>query len=137
MHLYLYLLIIALMVLLDGIWLSLNLKAYNDVTKAVQGSNIRVDYTGMLLSYVCVFCLLAFYVVPAAQQALPKNASLRDKLFISIKCGGVLGLLVYGVYNSTSKAILENYTWNIAIRDSMWGASLFSMVCFGVLLTDN
>jgi uncharacterized membrane protein len=137
MHLYLYLLIIALMVLLDGIWLSLNLKAYNDVTKAVQGSDIRVNYTGMLLSYVCVFLLLAFYVVPAAQKALPQNATLRDKLFISIKCGGVLGFLVYGVYNSTSKAILEKYTWEIAIRDSMWGASLFSMVCFGVLLTDK
>ena len=126
--------IIMLMAVLDGGWLSLNMSVYNDATKAVQGTNIQVDYAGMILSYACVFLLLAMYVLPAAQVALPKNATPYDKFFIALKCGGLLGLLVYGVYNFTCKAILKNYPWDVAVRDTMWGGALFTLVCFGVLL---
>jgi len=134
MELYHYVLIVILMAVLDGVWISLNMSVYNDATKAVQGTGIQVDYWGMVMSYACVFLLLAFYVLPTAKSALHKDATPYDKFFVALKCGGLLGLLVYGVYNFTCKAILKKYPWDVAVRDTMWGGALFTLVCFGVLL---
>jgi uncharacterized membrane protein len=40
----------------------------------------------------------------------------------------MLALGIYGVYNATNLAIFTNYTTEIAIRDTIWGISLFSIV---------
>ena len=40
----------------------------------------------------------------------------------------MLALGIYGVYNATNLAILTDYTTEIAIRDTIWGISLFSIV---------
>jgi uncharacterized membrane protein len=40
----------------------------------------------------------------------------------------ILALGIYGVYNTTNLAIFKNYSTEIAIRDTIWGLSLFSIV---------
>jgi uncharacterized membrane protein len=42
----------------------------------------------------------------------------------------IFTLGIYGVYNATNLAILQNYTTEIAIRDTIWGTSLFLFVTF-------
>lgn len=37
-----------------------------------------------------------------------------------------LGLGIYGVYNLTNMATLDNYSWRVALIDTAWG--VFSMV---------
>ena len=44
--------------------------------------------------------------------------------------GFVLAVGMYGVYNSTNLAVFPNYTYELAIRDTIWGTSLIMMTTF-------
>jgi uncharacterized membrane protein len=39
----------------------------------------------------------------------------------------LLGLLIYGVYDTTSLAIYKKYKWNIALQDTLWGGALLGL----------
>jgi uncharacterized membrane protein len=40
----------------------------------------------------------------------------------------LLGLVIYGVYGTTSLAIYKKYTWKIACMDTLWGGILFATI---------
>jgi uncharacterized membrane protein len=42
----------------------------------------------------------------------------------------LLGLFVYGVYETTNKAILKNWLYKTVVIDTLWGAVLFSLSVF-------
>jgi uncharacterized membrane protein len=42
----------------------------------------------------------------------------------------LLGLVIYGVYDSTNYATLSNYTASFALKDTLWGGILFALVTF-------
>ena len=44
--------------------------------------------------------------------------------------GLILALGMYGVYNTTNLAILENYSYELAIRDTIWGTTLILTTTF-------
>lgn len=44
------------------------------------------------------------------------------------KVGALLGLLVYGVYNGTNHAILNDWSLETSIKDTMWGVFVFGAV---------
>ena len=114
----------------DGIWIGSNMKMYNDATVAIQGSDIRMNPYGAIISYVCLYALLVLFAVPMVLDKVggPKM-SLLDKLFVSLRYGGLLGLLTYGIYNFTCLAILKKYPMKVAILDTLWGGMLFTIVC--------
>ena len=45
----------------------------------------------------------------------------------SWKEAGLLGLVIYGVYETTTKAVLKNWDWFTVLIDTMWGTVLFSV----------
>ena len=40
----------------------------------------------------------------------------------------LLGLVIYGVYETTNKAILKDWKWESVIIDTIWGGTLFFLV---------
>jgi uncharacterized membrane protein len=38
-----------------------------------------------------------------------------------------LGLLIYGVYETTSMALLQKWKWQTVIMDTLWGGILFAI----------
>lgn len=42
----------------------------------------------------------------------------------------LLGLVIYGVYESTSYALLKKWKWNIVLMDTLWGGVLFALTTF-------
>jgi uncharacterized membrane protein len=44
----------------------------------------------------------------------------------------ILGLVVYGVYETTNMAILKKWKWQTVIMDTLWGAALFSLTTYSV-----
>ena len=47
-------------------------------------------------------------------------ASLESEAFL-------LGIIIYGVYNTTSLAIYKKYTWKVATMDTLWGGILLAI----------
>jgi uncharacterized membrane protein len=44
--------------------------------------------------------------------------------------GIVLAIGMYGVYNMTNLAVLKDYSYELAVRDSIWGTSLIAITTF-------
>jgi len=125
-----YIVVLILIAIGDGIWIGSNMKMYNDATVAIQGSDIRMNPYGAIASYVCLYALLVLFAVPMVlDKAGGPKMSLLDKLFVSLRYGGLLGLLTYGIYNFTCLAILKKYPMNVSILDTLWGGMLFTIVC--------
>lgn len=113
--------IIVSVAVLDGIWISLNLPMYNRMYSSVQGSPMRVNMVGAALSYIFIFIAIAFIVVPRLKES-------KETIWDCIREGGLVGLCIYAIYNFTNLATLSKYSLNVAIRDTLWGATLFTLV---------
>ena len=124
-----YIVVLILIAIGDGIWIGSNMKMYNDATVSVQGSDIRMNPYGAIASYVCLYALIVLYAVPMVLENVGTKMSWVDKLFVSIRYGGLLGLLTYGIYNFTCMAILKKYPLKVAVLDTIWGGMLFTIVC--------
>ena len=40
----------------------------------------------------------------------------------------ILGLVIYGVYETTSKALLSEWKWSTVLIDTIWGSIFFGLV---------
>jgi uncharacterized membrane protein len=40
----------------------------------------------------------------------------------------ILGIIIYGVYNTTNYFTINNYSFEVAIRDTLWGGFLFYLI---------
>lgn len=98
-------------IVIDLIYLNFSKNVYESAMN-IRYDNIKIfpaiiSWTSLVISY--------YYIV---QEPL-ENIYLRSAM---------LALGIYGVYNATNLAILTNYTTELAIRDTIWGISLFSIV---------
>ena len=80
-----------------------------------QGEPLKVDYSSAFLCYLLlVFGLYHFIIVP--------QRSLYDAF--------LLGFVIYGVYETTTKALLKKWNWMTVIIDTLWGGILFTLTAY-------
>lgn len=103
------------MLLLDSIYIYLTRTIYGDMIRAIQGSDLKIKLIPTLLVYVFLVGGLYYFIL------LPKRP---------IMDAFILGLVIYAVFDLTNLAILDKWTYNVVIMDSLWGASLFAMTTF-------
>ena len=128
-----YLSIIILTLILDFIWLYLNANMYRKLIRKIQGSELKVNYLGALLSYLCLILALFIFVFPLVKNEYEKNKK-QSLIILAIKIGGLLGLLMYGMFNATNIGIFKNYYYKSAIIDTLWGIFLFSFITYIYLI---
>ncbi len=87
----------------------------------VQGSELTVRYGSAIVVYLAIATMIIVWVLPRV-QAVTKNKS--DFLINSFKYGGLLGGLSYVIFNFTNNAIFKNWTLDLAVVDTLWGAFL-------------
>ena len=97
--------------LLDLPWLTLIGGQYSAVLQAIQGGN---EVRMRPLAGIVVYPALAFLAL--------KTDSWKDAFFT--------GLSVYAVYDFTVLSVFAKYPLYLAIADSLWGATLFTIVYF-------
>ena len=59
--------------------------------------------------------LMFFAIAPGLAAGAPLKAAML---------GAALGLIAYGTYDFTNLAVIEGYTWRIALIDLAWGTFL-------------
>lgn len=130
---YIYLSIIFLTLILDFIWLYLNANMYKKLVYEIQGFNLKINYLGAILSYLCLILTLLIFVFPLIKNEYYKNKK-QSLLLLAIKNGGLLGLLMYGMLNTTNMGIFKNYHYTYAIMDTIWGFFIFSFASYIYLI---
>ncbi len=95
----------AIIFLVDLFWLFTGGIYARKMTERIQGSPLQMRYGSVVLVYL--FLAYMLLQTTSAQQAF------------------LYGVCIYGVYDFTNHALLENYDWKFGIADTIWGGVLF------------
>ena len=134
MNILLYLIFIILILFFDSIWLYINANSYKNLVMNVQGSSLEINPIGAILSYLCVIIAIFGYIIPIVKE---KNKKDNNLLYLSIIYGGGLGLLMYGIFNTTNIGIFKNYDYLTALKDTLWGIFLFTLITYLFIKIDT
>jgi uncharacterized membrane protein len=103
---------IVVMLVLDGVYLGLTNNFFNRLVEKVQGSPITFKISGAIPCYILLVLGLNYFIIQ-------NNKSLLDAF--------LLGILVYGVYETTNYTILNQWSKTAVILDTFWGGLLFAL----------
>ena len=95
---------------LDACYLTLLKSHFMEMVRKVQGSELTVRYTSAIACYVFLVGGLYYFILKDRRS--PVDAFL-------------FGLVVYGVYDTTTYALLKNWRLELAVIDTLWGGVLF------------
>jgi uncharacterized membrane protein len=117
--------IIATLVLLlaDFLWIGLYMgKQYQSQVRTIQGSNMKTNPVFIVLAYLLMVVGLNVFVLPNIR----KGYELED----SLKYGLTFGIVLYGVYDFTSGAVLSKWNKKLAIIDVLWGGFVYFIAAY-------
>jgi uncharacterized membrane protein len=103
------------MLILDGIYLYMTHKLFSDQITNIQRVVMQFKPLGAIICYILLIAGLNYFIIQ-------KNRSLTEAFF--------LGLVIYGVYDSTNYATIKKWTAELAIMDTLWGATLFTLTTY-------
>jgi uncharacterized membrane protein len=124
------------MLAFDAAWIGGNRSMYASATQAVQhGQPMQVNILATVLSYALIYAALVGVCLPPVttdhhQKARIGKDFVLDAAKKSVLRAGTVGLIIYGVYNMTTKALLHKYPWKVCALDTAWGTFMFTAVCF-------
>ena len=107
-----FFIITIIMLVLDSIYLIVFSEFFNNLVTKVQGSKLKINLLGAILCYIFLVFGLNYFIIS-------KKKPLIDAF--------ILGIVIYGVYETTSYALLENWSPLAVILDTFWGGILFTL----------
>ena len=139
MNAFHYLLVLTLMLTLDAAWIGGNKAMYTNAVQAIQKAPLHANMLAVVLSYAFIYVGMVCIALPAITRPerddpSKEPRSVLETLRRSVIYAGGLGLVVYGVYNATTKALLHRYPWKVAVADTVWGSFMFTAVSFLTLV---
>lgn len=85
---------------------------YKPLIKSVQKSTMEVNYISALMTYLIMIFGLYYFII-------------KDRR--SILDAVILGMFVYGVFAWTNYSLLKNWSFRVAVIDTVWGGILFGL----------
>jgi len=115
----------------DGLWLGwIRKNFYASEINRIQGSEMKVRLGSALVSYILMVVAVVILSIPRVKC----ETRFRD----SVLYGGVLGLVIYGIYNATNYATLRKYSLEYFITDTLWGVFIMALATYmGSCLTSK
>ena len=128
------LVVLAIIVLaLDAVFLYTISDMFSRQIMLVQGTALKVNIPSAAICYVLIVLGLYYFVlrhiiIPNASSAAAaiQNMRLRDGMVAAF----FLGVFVYGVYETTTLALLRNWSPMTAVIDTTWGGTLFALSAY-------
>ena len=102
-------------VFIDSIYLNLISNYFSNQIKAVQGSPIKLNFLATLLCYIFLIFGINYFIIK------PKR---------SIQDAFLLGLIIYGVFETTNMALFSKWSWFTVFIDTLWGGILFAITSY-------
>ena len=97
---------------LDGIFLTLNRDMFELQVAEVQRVVLEVKYLGTALCYALLIFALYYFIIK-------DRRSIADAM--------ILGFVIYGVYETTTYALLKKWKLKTMMIDTLWGGILFGL----------
>lgn len=103
------------LVIIDSIYLNLAKDYFSNQIQKVQNSPVKMKYPATFICYLFLITGLNYFIIQPNKT--PSDAFL-------------LGIVIYGVYETTNLALFANWSWLTAIMDTLWGGVLFATTTF-------
>jgi uncharacterized membrane protein len=104
-----------LFVVLDSIYLNLIKNYFSKQIYLIQGSSFKLNFFAILLCYIFLIFGINYFIIQP-------DRSIQDAF--------ILGFIIYGVYETTNKALLSKWSWLTVIMDTLWGGILFALTTY-------
>ena len=111
----LFLITAILLVVVDFIYLNIIRSYFENQVKIVQGSPLQVNFLGLVLCYIFLIFGLNYFIIKSKRSAYDAF---------------LLGILIYGVFETTNYALFKKWSIFTVILDTLWGGTLFAIVTF-------
>ena len=116
---FLMLLSAIVLIAIDFMYLQSIKDYFQKQVQSVQGSAIQINYLGAAICYVFLIVGINYFIIKP-------NRSVKDAF--------LLGLVIYGVYETTNYALFKNWSIITVIIDTLWGGTLFAITTYIVSL---
>jgi len=100
---------------LDFIYLNVMKNYYLKQIEKIQGSPAKINYLGVGLCYIFLIIAFNYFIIKPHRK---------------ISDAFLLGLVIYGVFNTTNYAILKDWSLITVFIDTLWGGLLFASTTF-------
>jgi uncharacterized membrane protein len=104
---------------LDFVYLNVMKGYFDNQIKSIQGSTIKMNYLGAAICYILLIIGINYFIIK------PRK---------SVSDAFLLGIVIYGVYETTNYALLKNWSILTVIIDTLWGGLLFATTTYLVNL---
>ena len=104
-----------LFIAIDMIYLNLMKNYFSKQIQSVQGSPIKMRVLGAAICYIFLIIGLNYFIIKP-------NRSVSDAF--------LLGIVIYGVYETTNYALLSKWSMLTVILDTLWGGVLFAVTTY-------
>ena len=112
---YLLLVSAILLVGIDSIYLNLIKKMFTKQIQTIQGEPVSINLFGLLVCYIFLIFGINYFIIKP-------NKSANDAF--------LLGLVIYGVYESTNYALFKKWNILMVFIDTLWGGILFGSTTY-------
>ena len=104
---------------LDSIYLTLMGNYFKKQIQSIQGSELKMNLLGAAICYVFLIFGINYFIIKP-------NKSVNEAF--------LLGIVIYGVYETTNYALLKNWSVLTVFLDTLWGGILFALTTYIVNL---
>jgi len=102
--------------ILDFFWFQFSLPSYKKVVGDIQGVP---EIQTRILPF------LAYILLPLGLTIFVLNSKNNNVFY-----GALYGLVVYGIFNLTNRALFKNWSLNILVLDTLWGTIVSALTVF-------
>ena len=99
-------------VVLDGIYLNLVQKYFNNQIKIIQGTDIKINLLYTAITYIFLIFGLNYFIIQKRKSVLE---------------AALLGLTIYAVYEFTNASLFSKWSFITVLMDTTWGTILFAL----------
>lgn len=103
------------LICLDYVYLQVVQQNFKQQIEKVQQKPLKVNFLGAALCYIFLITGINYFIIRPRKS--PSEAFL-------------LGIVIYGVYESTSWALLKDWSIITVVIDTLWGGLLFAATAF-------
>ena len=126
-HLFMILLV---MFFLDFLWLHFIAGSFfAKQLESIGRFNEAGGFDVRIVPGIIVYLLMAL----SMEVFIFQNQSIKG-LYPTLGYAAILGVIVYGVFDGTNRAILNDYPLPMVIVDVAWGTTLFTLTCWANFL---
>jgi len=103
------------LIAIDSVYLNIMKGYFQKQVQNVQGSALQINFFGAAICYVFLILGINYFIIKP-------NKSVQEAF--------LLGLVIYGVYETTSYALLKKWSLLTVFIDTLWGGILFALTTY-------